>query len=148
MATQLSAATKRQATPAERKKTTTPTVTLVASVVGAALGAALVRALPPTGAARLLGGAVIGAVIGLLPWFLGKRKGQGRLGKQSLIWSVVGGWRSACCSRAPWRSGLPPSFCAAANRSRGSRLTSAYSCQARRAPGFTQRGPPMADSGP
>jgi hypothetical protein len=33
----------------------------------------------------------MGLLVGLLPWLLGKRKGQYRLGKQGLGWCAVAG---------------------------------------------------------
>ena len=44
-----------------------------------------------TAAARLLGGAIMGVLVGLLPWFLGRGRDQDRLGKQGLMWSAVAG---------------------------------------------------------
>jgi MFS family permease len=81
----------RGAAPAEQKKTTTATGTAIASAVGAAVGAALVRSLPPSAAARVLGGLTMGLLVGLVPWFVGRHKGQERLGKQALIWSAIAG---------------------------------------------------------
>jgi len=32
-----------------------------------------------------------GVLVGLLPWFLGRRRDEDRLGKQGLMWSAVAG---------------------------------------------------------
>jgi len=91
MATPTLPTAKRPAAPAKQKNNSTSIVSILATAGGAALGAALVRGLPPTAAARLLGGAIMGLLVGLLPWLLGKRKGQERLGKQGLGWCAVAG---------------------------------------------------------
>jgi hypothetical protein len=64
---------------------------VVAAVVGGAIGAAAVRGLEPQTAGMLFGGAVAGALCGLLPYFIGKKKSQEKLGSIALLACIVAG---------------------------------------------------------
>lgn len=39
----------------------------------------------------IIGGAIFGALLGLIPLFLGRRRGQGRMGLYGLVASIVAG---------------------------------------------------------
>lgn len=54
-------------------------------------GALLVRHLPGTFAARVLGGLLAGALIGLLPYFMAKSRGHLPLGQKALLYSSLSG---------------------------------------------------------
>lgn len=138
MATPTLPAAKRSAAPAKQKNTATSIVSILATAGGAALGAALVRGLPPTAAARLLGGAIMGLLVGILPWLLGKRKVRTDSESRALAGAPLPAPRSGCCSPARWRSGSRPSFCG--GPSGGNRRAAASSSRHRRAPTMGPRG--------
>ena len=72
------------------EKTVNPLGTVV-SVVAAIGGYMAMNLLPPTTKARVIGGGIAGAVLGLLPFFVGRRLKQQKLAAQALTWCCIAG---------------------------------------------------------
>lgn len=64
---------------------------LLANVAGALIGFYVWRAMGPTIGPRLLGGAIVGLIVGLLPYWLARRGGDAALARRSLGWTCVAG---------------------------------------------------------
>ena len=63
----------------------------IGGVVGFVIGFTVVRALPPERIGMLLGGAAVGLLCGLIPFFIGRKKNQRKLGKIALLCCIVSG---------------------------------------------------------
>lgn len=63
----------------------------IGGVVGFVIGYTVVRALPPERIGLLLGGAAVGLLCGLIPFFIGRKKNQRKLGKIALLCCMVSG---------------------------------------------------------
>lgn len=74
-----------------KSETASPVRMVLLTAIGAGLGVAISRSLPLAISVRLLGGAVMGTLVGLLPYFLAKRRGLDPLGKRALGWSALAG---------------------------------------------------------
>ena len=72
------------------EKTVNPLGTVV-SVVAAIGGYMAMNVLPPTTKARVIGGGIAGAVLGLLPFFVGRHLKQQKLATHALTWCCVAG---------------------------------------------------------
>lgn len=63
----------------------------VISVVAALGGYLAMHALSPTTKARVIGGGIAGAVLGLLPFFVGRQLKQQKLAANAFTWCCVAG---------------------------------------------------------
>jgi ABC-type phosphate transport system permease subunit len=73
------------------KKSQSKALVIAAQIVGAVIGYVVVRALPFEMTLHLLGGAVAGTLIGLIPFFIAKKRDRKKLGQIALISCTVSG---------------------------------------------------------
>ena len=64
---------------------------VLAGVAGALVGFYISRSMGPTIGPRLLGGAMMGLLVGMLPYTLAKRADDPALARRSLIWTCLAG---------------------------------------------------------
>ena len=63
----------------------------VAAVVGALAGYLAMNALSPTMKGRVIGGGIAGALLGLLPFFVGRHNKQQKLAAHAFTWCCITG---------------------------------------------------------
>jgi hypothetical protein len=68
-----------------------PKTNLVALVVGAILGFLAVRMLPGTLGIRIAGGMFAGLLVGAIPFWIAKSRGDMKLAQNALTWCVIAG---------------------------------------------------------
>jgi len=64
---------------------------LAGSVIGFAIGWFLMNSLPGKTKVQMLGGALAGLVVGLVPYHVAKRNGHPTLASHALIWTSIAG---------------------------------------------------------
>jgi hypothetical protein len=88
-----------------RSKSITISASWIAGVVGAIAGFAAVRFLPGV-TVRVMGGIVAGALVGLIPFFVARRRGDLVFAQWAMAWSVVAGAIFGILLAAPVAFGL------------------------------------------